>query len=54
MSNFFYFLNSSICIHINLFLYSPVEEHSDYFQLLAIVNKAAMDINIKIVRKHIF
>ena len=43
----FSLLSSSICIYLNLFIHSPLESHSDYFQFLGIGNQAALDIYVR-------
>jgi hypothetical protein len=36
--------NTPLSKYKHIFLYSSTEEHRDYFQYLAIINKAAMNI----------
>ena len=42
------------CITVNLFVYSPIEEHLPGFQFLIIRNRAAMNIQVQILNEYKF
>lgn len=42
------------CITVNLFVYSPIEEHLAGFQFLIIRNRAAMNIQVQILNEYKF
>ena len=42
------------CITVDLFIYSPKEEHLTGFQLLVITNIAAMNIHVQILYEYKF